>query len=185
GTLGIRQSSPTPQNESKKASQKNKPKEGYGNGPGQQKSPALRLGVGDDRMNATLNEPGRKRPVMRPVPLKIGTGDFSFAAGHRQRTLPEARQFQTSLLSRCTAMRAGLRTLIQTRHGPDRYVPSSFFDTMPSAPSRQTCAKTTGLSLAMCSLNRMPASVATAAPARPCAGGRDREVVADRQGSGN
>ena len=28
-----------------------------------------------------------------------------------------------------------LRTLIQTRHRPDRYVPSIFFDTMPSAPS--------------------------------------------------
>jgi hypothetical protein len=27
--------------------------------------------------------------------------------------------------------------LIQTRHGPDRYVPLIFFDAMPSAPSRQ------------------------------------------------
>ncbi len=36
--------------------------------------------------------------------------------------------FHISLLSRCTAMLAGLRTLIQTRHGPDRYVPSIFFD---------------------------------------------------------
>jgi hypothetical protein len=27
-----------------------------------------------------------------------------------------------------------LRTLMQTRHGPDRYVLSIFFDTMPSAP---------------------------------------------------
>jgi hypothetical protein len=34
-----------------------------------------------------------------------------------------------SLLSRCTAMLAGLRTLIQTRHGPDRYRLSIFFDT--------------------------------------------------------
>jgi branched-chain amino acid transport system substrate-binding protein len=32
-------------------------------------------------------------------------------------------------------MLAGLRTLIQTRHGPDRYVPSIFFEMMPSAPS--------------------------------------------------
>jgi hypothetical protein len=30
-------------------------------------------------------------------------------------------------------MLAGLWTLIQTRHGPDRYVPSIFFETMPSA----------------------------------------------------
>jgi hypothetical protein len=40
------------------------------------------------------------------------------------------------------AMLAGLRTLIQTPHGPDRYVPSIFFDTMPSAPSRHARAKT-------------------------------------------
>jgi hypothetical protein len=36
---------------------------------------------------------------------------------------------------------------------------STFFDTMPSAPSRQACAKTIGPSSAMCSLSRMPASV--------------------------
>jgi hypothetical protein len=35
----------------------------------------------------------------------------------------------------CTATLAGLRTLIQTRHVPD--LPLIFFDTMPSAPSRQ------------------------------------------------
>jgi hypothetical protein len=44
--------------------------------------------------------------------------------------------FHISLRSRCTAMLAGLRTLIQTGHGPDRYVPSIFFGMMPSAPSR-------------------------------------------------
>jgi hypothetical protein len=42
--------------------------------------------------------------------------DFAFTAGHRQRALPEARPFHISLLSRCTAMLAGLRILIQTRH---------------------------------------------------------------------
>jgi hypothetical protein len=31
--------------------------------------------------------------------------------------------------------------LIQTRQGPDRYVLSTFFDMMPSAPSRQACAR--------------------------------------------
>jgi hypothetical protein len=36
---------------------------------------------------------------------------------------------------------------------------STFFDTIPSAPNRQACAKTAGPSSAMCSLNRMPASV--------------------------
>jgi hypothetical protein len=34
--------------------------------------------------------------------------------------LPEAHRFHVSLRSRCTAMLAGLRTLIQTRHRPDR-----------------------------------------------------------------
>jgi hypothetical protein len=34
--------------------------------------------------------------------------------------------------------------LIQTRHGPDCYVPSIFFDTMPSAPSRHAWANTVG-----------------------------------------
>jgi hypothetical protein len=33
--------------------------------------------------------------------------------------------FHFSLRSRCTAMLAGLRTLIQARDGPDRYVPST------------------------------------------------------------
>jgi hypothetical protein len=37
-------------------------------------------------------------------------------------------------------MLAKLPTLIQTRHGPDRYVPSIFFDTMPSAPRRHAWA---------------------------------------------
>jgi hypothetical protein len=44
-----------------------------------------------------------------------------------------AHRFQISVLSRCTAMLAGLRTLIHTQHGPDRYMLSTF-DTMPSAP---------------------------------------------------
>jgi hypothetical protein len=39
--------------------------------------------------------------------------------------------FHFSLRSRDTAMLAGSRTLIQTRYGPDRHVPSTFFDTMP------------------------------------------------------
>jgi hypothetical protein len=39
---------------------------------------------------------------------------------------------------------AGLWTLIRTRHEPDRYLPSTFFDTVPLAPSRQACAKTIG-----------------------------------------
>jgi hypothetical protein len=72
---------------------------------------------------------------------------------------PRARSLRISLRSRCTAMLAGLRTLIQTRHGPDRYVLSNFFSTKPSAPSRHACAKTIGPSSTMCSLNRMPASV--------------------------
>jgi hypothetical protein len=39
--------------------------------------------------------------------------------------------------------------LIQTGHGPDRYVPSTFFDTMPSAPSQQACSNTEGPSPAI------------------------------------
>jgi hypothetical protein len=45
--------------------------------------------------------------------------DFSGPCGARRRALPEARRFQISLRSRCTAMLAGLRTLIKTRHAPD------------------------------------------------------------------
>jgi hypothetical protein len=92
-------------------------------------------------------------------------------------------------------MPAGLRTLIQTRHGPDRYVLSTFFDTMRSALSRHACTKTIGPSSTMCSLNRMPASVlATGEPARRCGRGMadsavprspfvqhsDREAAGDR-----
>jgi hypothetical protein len=55
---------------------------------------------------------------------------FALAAGHRRRPPPEVRRFQVSLRSRCTAMLAELRTLIQTRHGPDRYGPSVW----PAAP---------------------------------------------------
>jgi hypothetical protein len=62
---------------------------------------------------------GRKRDMMRPVALEITAGDFTFPAGHRRCALSEARRLHISLRSRCTAMLAGLRTLIQTRHGPD------------------------------------------------------------------
>jgi hypothetical protein len=55
-------------------------------------------------------------------------------------------------------MLAGLRTLIQTRYGPDRHVPSTFFDTMPSAPSRQACAKTIALSSAAKFFPSVPAA---------------------------
>jgi hypothetical protein len=84
-------------------------------------------------------------------------GCFALAAGHRLRTLPGAHRFQISLRSRGTAMPAGLRTLIQTRHGPDWQVPSPLFDTMLSAPSRHAWAKTVGPSSATCLLSRMPA----------------------------
>jgi hypothetical protein len=60
---------------------------------------------------------------MRPFALEITAGDFAFAAGHHRRALPKARRVQISLRSRCTAMLAGLRTLIRTEQGPDRYVP--------------------------------------------------------------
>ncbi len=73
--------------------------------------------------------------------------------------------FQFSLRSRCTAMLAGLPTLIQTRHGPDRYVLSIRLETIPSAPSRHACAKTIAPSSAMCSLNRMPVPVLRNSPA--------------------
>jgi hypothetical protein len=61
--------------------------------------------------------------------------------------------------SRCTATLAGLRTLIQTAHGPDRRVPSALVEMMPSAPSRQACANTVGTSSATRSLRRVPASI--------------------------
>jgi hypothetical protein len=67
--------------------------------------------------------------------------------------------FHISRRSRWTALLAGLRTLIQARDGPDRYVPSTFLETMPSAPSRHAWAKAVGPSSATCSLSRMPASV--------------------------
>jgi hypothetical protein len=44
----------------------------------------------------------------------------ALAVGRRRRA-PTERRFKISLRSRCTAMLAGLRTLIQTRHGPDWY----------------------------------------------------------------
>jgi hypothetical protein len=43
--------------------------------------------------------------------------------------------FQISLRSLCTAMLAGLRTLIQTRHGPDRYGPSTRLETTAGKPA--------------------------------------------------
>jgi hypothetical protein len=106
---------------------------------------------------------------MRPVSLKIGTGDFALAAGHRrnatglliERSSSGARCLRIIGFKSCTAMLAGLPTLIQTRHGPDRYVPLTFFDTMPSAASRQACAKTTQPSYE-------PRYCAKGAPARPC-----------------
>jgi hypothetical protein len=61
--------------------------------------------------------------------------------GYQTRSPHGDHLFHISLRSRCTAMLAGLRTLIQTRQGPDRYVLSTFFDMMPSAPSRQACAR--------------------------------------------
>jgi hypothetical protein len=72
---------------------------------------------------------------IRGTPTRASERDTALAAGHHLRALPEVRRFQISVRSRCTAMLAGFRTLIQTRHGPDRYAPSIFFDTMPSAPS--------------------------------------------------
>jgi hypothetical protein len=55
--------------------------------------------------------------LLRIFALEIAASDFVFAAGHRHRAPPKARRFQMLLRSRCTAMLAGLRTLIQTRHG--------------------------------------------------------------------
>jgi hypothetical protein len=43
---------------------------------------------------------------------------FALAAD-RLPALPEVRRFHISLRSRCTAMLAGLWTLIQARHWPD------------------------------------------------------------------
>jgi hypothetical protein len=40
--------------------------------------------------------------------------------------------FEISLRSRCTAMLAGLRTLIQAWYGPDRWVQSTLLETIPS-----------------------------------------------------
>jgi hypothetical protein len=85
---------------------------------------------------------------------RLGDGGGSYRP-HRWHALPRAHRFHPSLRSCCTAMLAGLRTLIQARHGAGSIGVSTFFDTMPPAP----CAKTTGPSSAMCSLNRMPASV--------------------------
>ncbi len=69
---------------------------------------------------------GWQRDMMRPIALEVGTRDLALAAGHGLPTLHVASRdwgdhlFQFSLRSRCTAMLAGLRTLIQTGNGPDR-----------------------------------------------------------------
>jgi hypothetical protein len=63
---------------------------------------------------------GRDRRVMRPVSLKIGTGDFALAAGHRrnatglliERSSSGARCLRIIGFKSCTAMLAGLPTLI-------------------------------------------------------------------------
>jgi hypothetical protein len=51
--------------------------------------------------------------------VTVTASDFALASGS-WRALTKARRFQISLRSRYTAMLAGLRTLIQTRQGPDR-----------------------------------------------------------------
>jgi hypothetical protein len=61
---------------------------------------------------------GRQSDMVRSVALKVVAGDLALAAGHRPLALPP--RFHLSLCSRCSAMLAVLRTLIQTRHGPDR-----------------------------------------------------------------
>jgi hypothetical protein len=72
---------------------------------------------------------------------------------------------------------AGLRTLIQTRHGPDWYVLSIRFDTMPSAPSRHAWANTVAPSSAMCSFSRMPALVLRSSRARSVDGQVDLDYA--------
>ena len=54
-----------------------------------------------------------------PASVKLSALQYSVSW---QVTTPATRPhlFQFSLRSRCTAMLAGLRTLIQTWHGPDR-----------------------------------------------------------------
>jgi hypothetical protein len=48
------------------------------------------------------------------------TGVFLMGQSADYRATPGDHLFQFSLRSRCTAMLAGLRTFIQTGHGPDR-----------------------------------------------------------------
>jgi hypothetical protein len=76
-------------------------------------------------------------PVARSGAAIVACAPLSCAMsspGHRQPLATKAihpgqpgldQLFYRSLHSRCTAMLAGLRTLIQTRHGPDRYRPST------------------------------------------------------------
>jgi hypothetical protein len=112
------------------------------------------------------------------IPPVLGGGPIAFNCGGHPCQLPRAASCLTplslavSLRSRCTAMLAGLRSLIQTKQAPDRYVTSTFFDTIPSAPSRQACAKTIAQSSALCSLTGcLSWCRAVLAPARPCGRG--------------
>jgi len=64
--------------------------------------------------------PGRReatRLTSRPIPTSRTT-TRSYVASRT--AAPDDHLFQFSLRSRCTATLAGLRTLIQTGHGPDR-----------------------------------------------------------------
>ena len=58
------------------------------------------------------------KPVRRLHSTPVGTCVSCYAPHHVCRRLHYL--FHISLRSRCTAMLAGLRTLIQTREGPDR-----------------------------------------------------------------
>jgi hypothetical protein len=55
-------------------------------------------------------------------------GEIVWLDGYQTRSPHGDHLFHISLRSRCTAMLAGLRTLIQTRQGTDRYVLSTFFE---------------------------------------------------------
>jgi hypothetical protein len=96
----------------------------------------------NDWTEADWAEPNRRRSTELPPRRRSGN---HYGDGHRQRiaialppvrwlardvapsdfrpcggSSPPAHRFQISLRSRCTAMLAGFRTLMQTRHGPDR-----------------------------------------------------------------
>jgi hypothetical protein len=65
------------------------------------------------RENMTLAE---EAALLAGFARAAGAGEMCALAQRRF----VAHRFQSSLRSRCTAILAGLRTLIQTRHGPDR-----------------------------------------------------------------